>query len=103
MGIFVPDAFHFQGSNESMALFQQMCDSLSPWYQINVSDVGGVAEDIQPLANAGVPAASLVTVGDPSNGHYWYANKPLFFSSFFKLTYFSSSPKGGITIHLLIK
>ncbi|MDP2435942.1 MAG: M20/M25/M40 family metallo-hydrolase [archaeon] len=93
MGIFVPDAFHFQGSNESMALFQQMCDSLSPWYQINVSDVGGVAEDIQPLANAGVPAASLVTVGDPSNGHYWYANKPFSLFLFQKNIYFFPSKR----------
>ena len=72
MGIFFPDTLHFQGSNESLVTLQELSDILNPWYNISVSNVGGVAEDVQPLANLGVPSASLVTVGDPSYGSYWY-------------------------------
>lgn len=71
-GVFLPTGFHFQGTNESMAVFQQICDLMSPWYDLQVSDVGGVAEDIQPLANAGVPGASMNVAGDDNNGQYWW-------------------------------
>lgn len=70
-GIFLPNGFSFSGTPDSLTTFEQVVDLLSPWYALNVT-AGSVGVDITPLADAGVPAASLLVTGHDFAGKYWW-------------------------------